>query len=181
MPPFRYQMQKVLDLMVNKEKAIDAEVLSKTAERDLEQAKLDEIRLRKAAAQKGLSAQMSAGATGDVASSNDYIQMLDQRAEAQAKVLRAREEVLKEAKERQKIAKQERNKIEKHRDKKQEEWAAEEKKREAKRTDEMAGTIFMKKRAQLEEANLEELERLEKMAKLKAFQELRDKRERSRY
>lgn len=177
--PFRYQMQKVLDLMVNREKAIDAEVMAATAVRDGEKAKLDEIELRKVAAQKGLNAQMASGATADVASSNDYIQVLGQRAEAQARLLRAADGKLAEVKERQKIAKQERNKIEKHRDLKLEQWKAEEKKKEAKRMDEMAGTIFMKKRAATEENNLEELARLEKLQKLQALKDLREKRERS--
>jgi flagellar export protein FliJ len=179
--PFRYQMQKVLDLMMNREKAIDAEVQAATAIRDAEKAKLDEIDMRKLAAQKGLSAQMAAGATSDVAASNDYIQVLNQRAEAQARVLRGHQATLEAVKVRQVIAKQERNKIEKHREVKEDIWKAEEKKKEAKRMDEMAGTIFMKKRLQNEEANREELERSEKMAALKVLRELRDKRDRNRY
>lgn len=179
--PFRYQMQKVLDLMNNREKAIDAEVMAATARRDEEQAKLGEIEMRKTAAQKGLSAQMSAGATADVAASNDYIQAMNLRAEAQMKHVKAAQAVVDAAKEKQTAARRERKKIEQHKEMKFKIWQAEEKKREAKRMDEMAGTIFMKKRALAEEANREELERLEKLEQLRMLRELREKREKKGY
>lgn len=175
--PFRYQLQKVLDLMERREKSIDAEVMEASAIRNREQDKLNEIDLRKAAAQKGLQTQMASGATGDVAASNDYIQLLNIRLEQQARQLKAADEKLDDAKKRQFEARKERQKIEKHKEMKLEDWKAQEKKKDAQRIDEMAGTIFMKKRYLAEEANQEELDRLEKLQKLKLLRELREKRE----
>ena len=77
--PFRYKLQTVLGLLEKKEKQIDAEVLEVARKRDIELDKLNEMEMRKNAAQKGLAGQMAAGAT-DVAASNDYIQLLNQRA-----------------------------------------------------------------------------------------------------
>lgn len=174
---FKYQMQKVLYLMENREKAIDAEVLAASHARNIEQDKLNEIELRKTAAQKGLNAQMASGATSDVASSNDYIQLLNLRVEAQMKVLKAAEQVVEAAKEKQMVARRERQKIEKHKEMKFKEWLIEDKKKEAKRIDEMAGNIFMKKRAMNAEMAIEDMERMEKMQKLELLKLMREKRE----
>lgn len=174
--PFRYQLQKALDLREREEKRVDAEVLDAQRRVANEQGVLDEIELRKAAAQKGLSAQMTAGATSDVAASNDYIQSLNMRIELQMRALRAAQEALNVVKAKQTEVRTARQKLEKHKDLKRAEWLIEDKKREAKRMDEMAGTIFMKKRLANEEATLEELDRLEKLAKLQLLRAMREKR-----
>jgi flagellar export protein FliJ len=176
--PFRYKLQTVLSLLEKKEKQIDAEVLEAARKRDIELDKLNEMEMRKNAAQKGLAGQMQAGAT-DVAASNDYIQLLNHRAQQQATALKASETALEEIKKKQAEARRERTKLEKHKELMLDQWKIEEKKREAKRTDDMAGTIFMKKRALLEEERLEELARMEKyemLMKLRALQEMKDKR-----
>jgi flagellar export protein FliJ len=175
--PFRYKLQNVLSLLEKKEKQIDAEVLEASRKRDIELDKLNELEVRKTAAQKGLSGQMAAGAT-DVAASNDYIQMLNQKAEQQNKALKASEAALDEVKKRQADARRERSKLEKHKEMMLDLWKLEEKKRDAKRIDDMAGTIFMKKRALLEAERLDELERLEKLEKLRMLRALREKNER---
>lgn len=177
MPPFRYQLQKVLDLMEKQEKVLDAEVMSLQAARNAEKAKLDEIEMRKNAAQKGLAGQMQAGATGDVAASNDYIQMLGSKGDVQKKALAAADKVLEAAKEKQTEARRERQKLEKHKEMKRDIWKLEEKKRDAKKIDEQAGTIFMKKRAANEEAAIEEADRATKMEQLRLLKEMREKRE----
>lgn len=176
--PFRYQLQKVQDLKDKEKKAIDAEVMEKSARRNQEQDKLDELEIRRAAAQKGLASQMAAGATGDVAASNDYIQLLGMRIEAQRKVLAQAEAVLAEATGRQTEVQKFLKKLEKHRDMKFADWQAVQKKKEAQRIDEMAGTIFMKKRLAAEETALEELDRMEKLEKLRLLKAMREKRER---
>jgi flagellar export protein FliJ len=175
--PFRYQLQKVLDLMERREKSLDAEVMEASAIRNRELDKFNEMDTRKAAAQKGLQAQMASGATGDVAASNDYIQLLNLRLEQQNKMLKAADAQLEDAKKRQFEARKERQKIEKHKEMKLAEYKIVEKKKDAQKIDEMAGTIFMKKRYAAEEANLEELDRLEKLQKLRLLQEMREKRE----
>lgn len=172
--PFRYRMQKVLQLMELQEKQCDAEVMARTKDRDAEQDVLNELGLRKAASQKGLQAQMTAGATPDVAASNDYIQHLNLKIAAQEKRVAEANAKLKSATDLQHEARRNRKKIEAHRDKAKEVWAVEEKKAEAKRMDEMAGTIFMKKRGLAAEAELEAAERL---AKLEALRALRARRE----
>lgn len=174
--PFKYQLQKALDLREREEKRVDAEVLDAQRKLKAEQDRLAEIDMRKAAAQKGLNAQMAAGATGDVAASNDYIQSLSLRIEQQQKLVSAANAVLNEVKSRQAEVRQARQKLEKHREMKLVEWQAEQKKKDAKRIDEMAGTIFMKKRMLAEEAGIEELERFEKLAKLQALRALREGR-----
>ena len=174
--PFRYQLQKALDLREREEKRVDAEVLDAQRQLANEQGVLNEIELRKAAAQKGLSAQMTAGATSDVAASNDYIQSLNMRIELQMRSVRAAQEALNVVKTKQAEVRQARQKLEKHKDIKRAEWLIEDKKREAKRMDEMAGTIFMKKRLAADEALNEELDRMEKLAKLKLLRALRDQR-----
>lgn len=175
--PFRYQLQKVLDLIERKEKEVDAKVMAAAAKRDIEQGKLDEIDVRRNAAQKGLSAQMAAGATPDVAASNDYIQMLGQKLDAQKRALATAEQELKAVQEVQTQVRRERSKLEKHKEMKLVEYQAVMKKKEAQRIDEMAGTIFMKRRNALEEENAELADRLEKLEKLKLLREMRAKRE----
>lgn len=174
--PFRYQLQKVLDLMETREKTIDAEVLALTAAKDAEAARLAEAGARHEAAQKGLAAQMTEGAVADVASRNDYLQFLQLKIDQQARVVAEAEKKLSAAVERQVKARQERQKIEKHKAMKLDAWILDEKKREAKRIDEMAGTIFMKRRNALEESATEESERLERLAKLRMLQALKEKR-----
>jgi flagellar export protein FliJ len=177
MSPFRYKLQKVLDLMEKREKQVDAEVLAAKARRDAEADALRAITVRQSAAQKGLQAQMAQGATPDVASSNDYIQALGLRAEAQAKRVKEAEQVLEVATKKQMEVRRDRQRIEKHKDMKRVLYQVEEKAKEAKRIDEMAGTMFMKKRQRDEEALTEEQERLEKLEKLKLLKALREKRE----
>lgn len=175
--PFRFQLQKLMDIMEMQEKRIDAKVLEAQARHRAEQDALDELTIRRQAAQKGLSTQMSAGATADVASSNDYIQLLGLKADAQAKRVQAAQGVLDAAQAEQRKARQEREKFEKLKDKKRLEYLAEEKRKDARRTDEMAGTIFMKQRALLEADRLDELERLEKLEKLKLLRAMREKKQ----
>jgi flagellar export protein FliJ len=175
--PFRYQLQKVLDLMETREKSLEADVLAAQQRFNIEQDKLDEINTRKTAAQKGLSGQMASGATTDVKANNDYIQMLDLRLEAQYKSLSSFQKELDAAIDKQMAARRERQKIEKHKEMKFDIFKLEQKKKDAQRIDEMAGTIFMKKRAQNEESAREDGERLEKMEKLRLLRELREKRE----
>lgn len=175
--PFKYQLQKVLDLIERKEKEVDAKVMAAAARRDIEQAKLAELELRKNAAQKGLGAQMAAGATPDVAASNDYIQMLGQKQEQQKQALGKALKELEAIQEIQTQVRRERTKLEKHKEMKLVEYQAVVKKKEAQRIDEMAGTIFMKRRYREEEENAELADRLEKMEKLKLLREMREKRE----
>lgn len=173
--PFKFQLQKLMDIMEMQEKRIDARVLECTARRNAEQDALDEMSTRRHAAQKGLSASMAAGATGDVAASNDYIQLLGLKVDAQAKQVQMAQQTLDAVLLEQQKARREREKFEKLKQKKFEEWLLQEKKREAQRTDEMAGTIFMKQRAIAEEERLIELERLEKLQKLQLLRQLREK------
>lgn len=175
--PFRYQLQRVLDLIERKEKEVDAKVMAAAARRDLEQHKLDELDVRKNAAQKGLSVQMSAGATPDVAASNDYIQLLGQKQDQQKRALALARQDLEAIQEIQNQVKRERGKLEKHKEMKNVEYQAVVKKKEAQRIDEMAGNIFMKRRKALEEENIELAQRLDKMDKLKLLREMREKRE----
>ena len=174
---FKYQLQRVLDLIERKEKEVDAKVMAAASRRDVEQGKLDEIDLRRHAAQKGLSAQMSAGATPDVAASNDYIQMLGQKLDSQKKALANAQQELEAIQEVQNHVRRERSKLEKHREMKLTDYQAVVKKKEAQRIDEMAGNIFMKRRKGLEEENAELADRLEKLDKLKLLREMREKRE----
>lgn len=174
--PFRYKLQNVLTLLEKKEKQIDAEVLETARKRDSELDRLNELETRKNAAQKGLSNQMASGAV-DVAASNDYIQLLAQKAQTQNQALKAAERALEEVKKRQADARRERTKLDKHKEMELVLWKLEEKKRDAKKIDEMAGTIFMKKRNLLEEERLEDLDRTEKMQKLRLLQALREKNE----
>ncbi len=174
---FNYNLQKVLTLIEKKEKEVDAKVMAAAARRDIEQAKLDEMDMRRNAAHKGLSAQMAAGATPDVAASNDYITMLGQRQEQQRRHLKAATQELEQIQEIQTNVRKERSKLEKHKEMKFVEYQAVVKKKEAQRIDEMAGTIFMKRRNLAEEENAELADRLDKMQKLKLLQQMREKRE----
>ena len=167
----------MLELIERKEKEVDAKAMAADAKRAAEQAKLDEIDMRRNAAQKGLSAQMNAGATPDVAASNDYIQLLGQRLDAQKSVVAAAEKELEAIREVLKQVRKEKGKLEKHREMKLDDYKAQEKKKEARRIDEMAGTIFMKRRNAIEEENLELADRMDKLEKLKLLRAMREKRE----
>jgi flagellar export protein FliJ len=164
--PFKYALQKVLSLMEQKEKSLDADVLAKTTVRDELLAELKEIEARQTAAEKGLKSQMESGATTDVAAANDYIQMVRFKYQAQDKKVKSAQYDLDLATAARDKQRQEKAKIEKHREMKLADYKILEKKKEAQRTDEMAGTIFMKKRLLEEEARIEEAERLERLAKL---------------
>lgn len=173
--PFRYSLQRVLDLIERKEREVDAKVMAAAATRDHELAKLADVEFRRTAAQKGLNNQMAAGATPDVAAANDYIQFLGQRINQQQRLLAEAEASLKELQTLQSNVRKERKKLEKHKDMKRDEWQAEERRREARRIDEMAGGIFMKRRFALDEEQRELAERLEK---LELLRQMRDQRER---
>jgi flagellar export protein FliJ len=175
--PFRYSLQRVLDLVERKEREVDAKVMAAVAARDQELARLADIEFRRAAAQKGLSSQMQAGPTSDVAAANDYIQFLGQRLVQQQRMLTSAEDSLKQIQELQQAVRRERRKLEKHREMKRDEWSDEERRREARRIDEMAGGIFMKRRFALDEEQAELAERLEKLEKLRQLRELRDRRD----
>jgi flagellar export protein FliJ len=175
---FRYSLQRVLDLVERKEKEVDAKVMAASARREHAQAALSQVEFRRDSAQKGLSAQMSSGATGDVAASNDYIQFLGQKIAQQQRAVQEADAALKEVQTLQQAVRKERMKLEKHREMKRAEWLDEERRKEARRVDEMAGTIFMKKRVAQEEEQRELLERLEKLEKLRQLQALRERRER---
>jgi flagellar export protein FliJ len=175
--PFHYNLQNVLSLLEKKEKQIDAEVLEAARRRDIEMDRLNELEMRRTAAQKGLTSQMAEG-TSDVAANNDYIQLLGQKAAQQNHALKTAEGALDDVKKRQADARRERSKLEKHKDMILQQWIIEEKKRDAKRIDSMAGTIYMKKRALAEDERLEDLDRMEKLHKLKLLQALREKNDR---
>lgn len=178
---FRYSLQRVLDLIERKEKEVDAKVLAASARRDEALGALSQAEFRRDSAQKGLNAQMSAGATGDVAASNDYIQFLGQKIARQQLAVGEAEAALKEAQTLQQAVRKERMKLEKHREMKRAEWLEGERRKEARRVDEMAGTIFMKKRVAQEEEQRELLERLEKLEKLRQMRALRERRDRELY
>ncbi|MEB3221519.1 MAG: flagellar export protein FliJ [Candidatus Sericytochromatia bacterium] len=173
--PFRYNLQRVLDLVERKEREVDAKVMAAAAARDHELAKLADIEFRRASAQKGLATQMQAGPASDVAAANDYIQFLGQRMSQQQRALNEAEAGLKQIQELQQAVRKERRKLEKHREMKRDEWMAEERRREARRIDEMAGGIFMKRRFALDEEQAELAERLEKLEKLRQLRELRER------
>jgi flagellar export protein FliJ len=175
--PFRYKLQNLMTLLEKKEKQIDAEVMEAKAKRDKEMDVLNEMETRRTAAQKGLANSMAAGAM-DVAASNDYIQLLGMKADQQRNQLKAAETALEAVKKRQEEARRERTKLEKHKEMMFEQWKIEEKKREAKKTDDMASTIFMKKRKLLEEERLEELDRMEKYQKLMMLRAMQEKKDR---
>lgn len=175
---FRYSLQRVLDLIERKEKEVDAKVLAASATRDQAMASLSQAEFRRDSAQKGLSAQMSTGATGDVAASNDYIQFLGLKIAQQQRAVQEADVALKEAQALQQSVRKERMKLEKHREMKRAEWAEDERRKEARRVDEMAGTIFMKKRLAQDEEQREVLERLEKLEKLRQLRALRERRDR---
>ncbi|MEB3330121.1 MAG: flagellar export protein FliJ [Candidatus Sericytochromatia bacterium] len=175
--PFRYSLQRVLDLVDRKEREVDAKVMAAASARDQELARLADLEFRRTAAQKGLNGQLQAGPAADVAAANDYIQFLGQRLGQQQRALAAAEDSLKQIQELQQAVRRERRKLEKHREMKRDEWSAEERRREARRIDEMAGGIFMKRRFAAEEEQAEVLERLEKLEKLRQLRELRERRD----
>jgi flagellar FliJ protein len=157
MAKFRYNLQKVLDFRAKREEKAKQGLSDANHERDVQQDLLDQLTARHASAQRQMGDQLTAGRANDVQASNDYVSSLDGKVKDQKDKLAKAQATVDEAKKRYIETSKERSIMEKHRDKEKLKWFNEEKRIEAINLDEMANTIFLKKRRiEAEEMEAEE-------------------------
>ena len=146
MAKFLYKLQKVLDFRAKKEEKAKQGLSDANHQRDVQQDLLDQLTARHSSAQRQMGDQLSAGRANDVQASNDYVSSLDGKVKDQKDKLTKAQAAVDEAKKRYIETSKERSIMEKHRDKEKLKWRNEEKRIEAINLDEMANTIFLKKR-----------------------------------
>ncbi|HEY9765393.1 MAG TPA: flagellar export protein FliJ [Chroococcales cyanobacterium] len=157
MAKFLYKLQKVLDFRAKREEKAKQGLSDANHERDVQQDLLDQLTARHASAQRQMGDQLTAGRANDVQASNDYVSSLDGKVKDQKDKLAKAQATVDEAKKRYIETSKERSIMEKHRDKEKLKWFNEEKRIEAINLDEMANTIFLKKRRiEAEEMEAEE-------------------------
>ena len=175
-PKFLYRLQKVLDLRIRKADQLKLELASATRLRDAEVVKLNQLVERRQKAQKALETQLAEGAVAEVQMTNDFIQAVNAKVEAQNKAVARANKNVEELRKKLLEASKERQIMDKHKEKKREEWLLEQKRIEAKNTDEMAGNIYHAGRRKLNGSLEEEARYADVQQKLQLLKMLREKR-----
>jgi flagellar FliJ protein len=162
---FIYSLQKILDIRERKESQLKAELASSIRTRDLEVAALNTLVEKRAKGQKALEGYLSRGEVADVQNTNLFLQNLSGKIENQNRVVSKANMKVEDVRKKLTQASKEKKIIEKHKEKKHEEWKEEFKKWENKLMDEIAGQIFnrqIKKKAEVLEEELRYQENQEK-------------------
>lgn len=158
-PPkkFKYKMQKIQDMRERKESELKAALANSVRTRDLEVAALNTLVEKRAKAQKSLEACLSRGDVAEVQSTNLYLQNVGSKVDSQNRVVSKINTSVEETRKKLTQASKDRKIIEKHREKKHQEWKYEFQKHETKLFDEIAAQIVSrnsrKKLDDLEEEN----------------------------
>lgn len=155
-PKFRYRLQKVLDLRQRKEDQLKLDLAAATRLRDSEVVKLNQMVDRRQKAQKALEGHLAEGAIAEVQMTNDFIQAVTAKVDAQNRSVARASATVEETRKKLLEASKERQIMEKHKEKQKEVWMIEQKKLEAKVADEQAGNIFNLARRKREEDLQEE-------------------------
>jgi len=153
---FKYRLQIVLDLRIRKEDQLKLDLAAATRVRDGEVVKLNQMVDRRQKAQKSLEGHLAEGAVSEVQMTNDFIQAMTAKVDAQNRSVARANVNVEEIRKKLMEASKERQIMDKHKEKAKEEWMAEQKKLEAKTVDEQAGNIFnMARRKRADEAEEE--------------------------
>ncbi|MFN4152779.1 MAG: flagellar export protein FliJ [Candidatus Sericytochromatia bacterium] len=139
---FIYSMQKILDMRIRKEDQLKAELAASIRTRDLEVAALNTLVEKRGKGQKALEGYLSRGEVAEVQNTNIFLQNLSGKIDNQNRIVSKSNHKVEEVRKKLTQAAKERKIIEKHKEKKNEEWKEEFKKWENKQMDEVAGQIF---------------------------------------
>lgn len=172
---FVYQMQKILDMRERKESQLKAELANCIRTRDLEVAALNTLVEKRTKAQKSLEGFLARGEVAEVQNTNIFLQNMAGKIDNQNRVVSKANLKVEEVRKRLTIAAKEKKIIEKHKEKKHEEWKEDFKKWENKLMDEIAGQIFNRQRKRAEEVLEEEVRYLEVKEKKKLMLALKAK------
>lgn len=162
---FVYSMQKILDMRIRKEDQLKAELAAAIRTRDLEVAALNTLVEKRTKGQKSLEGYLSRGEVAEVQNTNLFLQNLTGKIDNQNRIVSKSNLKVEEVRKKLTIAAKEKKIIEKHKEKKNEEWKEEYKKWENKQMDEIAGQIFnrqLKKKAEVLEEDARYIETQEK-------------------
>jgi len=168
-------MQRILDMRVRKEDQLKAELASSIRNRDLEVAALNTLVEKRGKGQKSLEGYLARGEVAEVQNTNLFLQNLSGKIDNQNRVVTKSNLTVEDVRKKLTVAAKERKIIEKHREKKEEEWKEEFKKWEAKMMDEIAGQIFNRQRKKKEEVLEEEARYTEEREKKKLILALKAK------
>jgi len=152
---FAYRLQKILDFRVRKEDGLKAELAGMIRQRDIEVAALTSLTEKRAKGQKSLEMHLARGEIAEVQYTNAFLQSLTGKVAKQTMVVTKMNTSVEDVRKKLTIASKERKIMEKHKEKKRDEWREEMKKIEAKEVDEMGRTIISaatrRKESELEE------------------------------
>lgn len=163
---FMYQLQRILDMRTRKEDQLKAELAGSIRTRDLEVAALNTLVEKRGKAQKALEGYLSRGEVAEVQNSNLFLQNLASKVDNQNRTVTKSNLKVEDVRKKLTIASKEKKIIEKHKEKKNDEWKEDVKKWENKQMDEIASQIFNRQLRKKEDIR-EEDER---------YQETQDKR-----
>jgi flagellar FliJ protein len=172
---FIYGMARILDMRVRKEDQLKAELASSIRNRDLEVAALNTLVEKRGKGQKSLEGYLSRGEVGEVQNTNLFLQNLGGKIDNQNRVVTKTNTKVEDVRKKLTIAAKERKIIEKHKEKKHEEWKEDFKKWENKQMDEIAGQIFNRQMKNKEEVMIEQVRYEENQEKRKIMLALKAK------
>ena len=152
---FKYRLEKVLEFRTRKVETLQGELALAIRDRDTEVAMLNALSEKRGKAQKSLEGYLSRGEVAEVQATNTFLENLSKKLDAQERMVSKMNESVDEIRKKLVVASKEKKIMVKHKEKKKEEWKVEQAKIDAKKLDEMAGTIFRqnlaKKRLVIEE------------------------------
>jgi flagellar FliJ protein len=154
---FKYSMQKILDMRIRKEDELKAQLAACIRTRDLEVAALNTLVEKRAKAQKSLEGYLARGEVAEVQNTNLFLQNIASKIDNQNRIVAKANQKVEDVRKKLTIAAKEKKIIEKHKEKKFEEWKEEFKKWEAKQMDEIATQIVSRKMRAKEDILEEEL------------------------
>ncbi len=162
---FQYRLEKVLDFRARKVETLQAELALAIRDRDTEVAMLNALSEKRQKAQKSLEGYLARGDVAEVQQTNSFLENMANKIESQTKMVAKMNESVELIRKKLVVASKEKKIMDKHKEKKLEEWKVEQGKIEAKKLDEMAGTIFRKNLAMKLLTQEEEDRRLEMQEK----------------
>lgn len=177
---FQYRLQKVLDFRTRKVEQLQAELALAIRDRDTEVAMLNALNEKRQKAQKSLEGYLARGEVAEVQQTNTFLENMAKKIESQNKIVAKMNENVELIRKKLVVASKEKKIMDKHKEKKHEEWKVEMGKIEAKQLDEMSGVIFRKNLSMKMLAVEEEVYRQEMMEKRALLEALRAKKKKKK-
>jgi len=172
---FMYSMQRILDMRERKEDQLKAELAGSIRTRDLEVAALNTLVEKRGKGQKALEGYLSRGEVAEVQNTNLFLQNLASKVDNQNRTVTKSNLKVEDVRKKLTIASKEKKIIEKHKEKKNEEWKEDVKKHENKQMDDIASQIFNRQLRKKEDIMEEDLRYQENQEKKKLMLALKAK------